>query len=81
MTKLTLKEELQDVVVEFWGNMETSENIAKLATKDEETVAEILCDYKREWDAVECDIEGPTREQDRELDLIINDCVNEIIEL
>jgi hypothetical protein len=67
-----VKDEATGMIIEYFANMRTSDSIAEFLKKDENEVSDILSLAQREWDEVEVDAEGPTVEQDKELDYVLD---------
>lgn len=76
-----VKEELEGLIIEFFSNLRNSISISKYLNKDEESVTEILVKAQRDWDDAECDDEGATPEQDREMDNIIKDTIDQLLSI
>lgn len=69
-------------VVDYFANSITSYNfvqkhirsIVTVSEYQEKKISDILSEYNRDWDNADCDSEGATKEQDAELDRIIEKC-------
>ena len=69
-------------VVDYFTNSITSSDfvqkhiktIVTVSEEQEEKISDILSEYNRDWDNADCDSEGATKEQDAELDRIIDKC-------
>jgi len=70
---------LKGMIVEYFGNGISSDEIAEFLKKDEEVIGEIMAQAQREWDTVEVDEDGPNKKQDAELDNIIDNTVDELL--
>ena len=76
-------------VVDYFANSITSSDfvqkhirpIVTVSEDQEEKISDILSEYNREWNNADCDAEGATKEQDAELDRIIEDAAFSIAEL
>lgn len=51
----------------------------KLGREYSDEQREIMAYYNKLWDAVETDGEGPTKDQEKELDEILDSCINEVM--
>lgn len=72
-------------IVHYFGDLVPSEKITdfvELFTKIDadqlERISDVLGEYDREWKDSPCDPEGPTEEQDIEMDEIVRKCAREI---
>ena len=80
---------VSDNVVCYFANSISSTNfvdkhirpINSVSEEMEDKITDILAEYNREWDNADCDEEGATQEQDKELDVIIEKCSKEISNL
>lgn len=73
------KGSLEDMVVNYFSNSIDSEEIVKtLKTEKAEEVKSTLNEYQMKWESVKVDDEGPTSEQDKELDNVIDEAVEEL---
>ena len=69
-------------VVDYFANSITSSDfvekhikaIVTVSEYQEKKISDILSEYNRDWDNADCDSEGATKEQDAELDRIIEKC-------
>ena len=73
--KLILKE-IEILIIDYFGNIVSSDAISKKMGKDPIKVGEIMAQAQRNWDSVTVDEDGPNKEQDKELDEVIDDTVN-----
>lgn len=74
--------EVCDMLTHYAANAISSSDIAEKLNKENDVeVATILGQFQREWDAVECDAEGCTAEQDKELDSILDDYAAQLLAL
>lgn len=63
-----------NVLVEYAANLCGSERVAKIFCKEvSEELSNVLGDFNREWEEVKVDEDGPTKEQDEELDTILEE--------
>ena len=75
-------EAVSNNVVDYFANSITSSDFIEKhikaitpVSKDVEIkIADILAEYNQDQDNAECDAEGATQEQDKELDIIIDKC-------
>ena len=76
-------------VVDYFTNSITSSNfvqkhirsIVTVSEEQEEKISDILSEYNRDWYNADCDSEGATKEQDAELDRIIEKCSKAIADV
>ena len=69
-------------VVDYFANSINSSDfvqkhirpIVTVSEEQEEKISDILSEYNKDWDNADCDSEGATKEQDAELDRIIEKC-------
>lgn len=73
--------ELKTLVLDYFANAISASEIAEEFNLDEEKTFDILWQAQREWDAVDVDPEGPTPEQDQELDIVIKRAVEALKEI
>ncbi len=62
---------LENTILDYFSNAISAAEIAEKFNLDEEKTFDILWQAQREWDAVDVDPEGPTPEQDQELDIVL----------
>lgn len=55
--------------------------IVRVSEVQEKQICNILAEYDRDWQAADCDAEGPTEEQKAEFDKIIENCSYDIAHL
>lgn len=70
---MTRLEQIEDDVVNYFAGCGAD------GYTDEQT--QIMAIYNREWDSVEVDPEGATKEQDEQLDKIVEECAKEVFAL
>ena len=76
-------------VVDYFANSITSSDfvenhirpITDVSEEQESKITDILSEYNRDWDNADCDAEGATKEQDLELDSIIEKCAKAIVDV
>ena len=76
-------------VVDYFANSITSSDFVKkhirpivtVSEEQKEKISDILSEYNRDWDYADCDSEGATKEQDAELDRIIEKCSKAIADV
>ena len=76
-------------VVDYFSNSITSsdfvqkhiKSIVTVSEDQEEKISDILSEYNRDWDNADCNSEGATKEQDAELDRIIEKCSKAIADV
>lgn len=74
--------EQANVLVEYAANICKSERVAKVFGKENsDKLSNILGDFVRDWEAVKVDADGPTAEQDAELDAVLDKYQKAINEL
>lgn len=84
--KNQVEEAVSNNVVDYFADLITSSDfverhirtILTLSEEQEEKIRDILAEYNMDWNSADCDAEGPTQEQDEELNKIINDCAKAI---
>lgn len=82
-------EAVADNVVDYFANLITSyylvdehiRPIIPVSDEQEENICAILAQHDIDWNTADCDADGPTQEQDEELDKIIKQCAEEIAKL
>ena len=71
-----------DALVNYSSNSISIDSIVEsIGAKDVDAVSDILSQFQRDWDAVECDSEGANSEQDAELDRIFSYYADKILDL
>ena len=55
--------------------------LTSVSEEQEQKISDILSEYNREWENADCDAEGATKEQNTNLDRIIEDAAFSIAEL
>jgi len=86
MKKRLQKEELIAMLVDYAANSISASEIAtnmcgSYINEYDNDVKDILINFQNEWDTVEVDPEGPTKEQDAKLDSILDKYANELYEM
>lgn len=87
--KKEIIETVSNNVIDYFANSISASNfiekhiksITTVSDAQEEKICNILSEYDREFANADCDEEGATREQDAELDRIIEKCANAIYEI
>lgn len=70
-----------DALVHYAANLWSSDKVAQVFGRDEDCVREILADFIEEWEDIPCDDDGGTKEQNENLDLILDKYAKHIVEL
>ena len=82
MTTTTTTTKLCDTLVHYASNSISTDSFVELiGAKDFDAVSDVLSQFRRDWDAVECDSEGTNSEQDVQLDRILENYSDKIIDL
>jgi len=89
MKKNQIVEAVSNNVVDYFANSIASSDfvenyircIIPVSDEQESKITDILSEYNRDWNNADCDAEGATQEQDLQLDLIIEKCGKEIMNL
>lgn len=92
MTTTTLtKTEVENNLVEYFANSVSSEkfvekyiipNTTRLVTDSEvQEICEILAQSQKGWEALDCDSEGATKEQEQAMDAYIDRITSEIMDV
>ena len=81
MTTQLTHNEVCELVLAYITNVRPAHEIANELGVDEEKASLILNEASDAWDEADCDAEGPTTEQDKQLDAILGDAANELIAL
>lgn len=84
--KKQVEEAVSNNVADYFADLITSSDfvakhirtILTLSEEQEYKVCDILAEYSMDWNYADCDTEGPTQEQDENLEKIINDCAKDI---
>ena len=86
-----LKSEIENNLVNYFANDISSQEFVKkhilnqttieLGEKKEAEICEILAKSQSDWDAMPCDAEGATKEQDAKIDSFLNKISNEILDI
>lgn len=75
------KEQLSALLLQYASNDATSLNVAECIGVDEAIISDTMRLFLQDWEAVECDAEGCTKEQDAELDNILDEYVAKLLAL
>ena len=77
------KDEMTALLLDYCSNtIPASTIVEKLNASevDEQDISQILGDFQQDWDELECDQEGFTKEQDIEADELLDRTVNQLFE-
>jgi hypothetical protein len=80
---------LQDQIGHYFNNALSSFELIillmsreyKIELEDEINIVEILVHYNTEWDKAPCNPDGPTNQQEKYIDKILESCSMDIIKL
>ena len=86
-----LKSEIENNLVNYFANNISSQEFVnkhilnqttiELGEKKEAEICEILAQSQSDWDAMPCDAEGATKEQDAKMDTFLSKISNDILDI